>query len=206
MGVFPTVILSRSLTYSLLTLSHFTPLSVRGIFSVQGGPWVGGGGLGSGSWGRARISRKPHNVTVRVPLITSGQDSQHQSPEHSGQKMLRPFSAVKSHFHSCHTHVPAFSVGGSIITEWAFITECINNALAFAVCSLLLSLWWWIVSLSRFSNVTVIYDNVTCLERPGSKLFTEGWRTRLLWFGAAGGNSSVFLGLWKHRVHPRMLH
>lgn len=51
----------------------------------------------------------------------------------------------------------------------------------FAVRSLLLSLRWWIVSLGRFSNVTVIYDNMMCLERSGSKLFTEGGRTGLPW-------------------------
>ena len=96
---------------------------------------------------------------------------------HSGQKMLRLISAAKRHLNSHHTRAPAFSVGGSVITECAFITGRINNALAFAVCSLLLSLCWWIVSLGRFSNVTVIYDNMMCLERSGSKLFTEGGRT-----------------------------
>lgn len=95
----------------------------------------------------------------------------------SGQKMLRLISAAKRHLNSRHTRAPAFSVGGSVITEWAFITGRINNALAFAVRSLLLSLCWWIVSLGRFSNVTVIYDNMMCLERSGSKLFAEGGRT-----------------------------
>lgn len=49
---------------------------------------------------------------------------------HSEQKVPGLISAVRKHFHSHHTLAPAFSVGGTVITEWAFITEGINNALA----------------------------------------------------------------------------
>lgn len=59
----------------------------------------------------------------------------------SDQKTPGPISAVKRHFNSYHAPAPAFSVGGSVITEWASSAEGTNNSLAVAVRSLRLSLW-----------------------------------------------------------------
>lgn len=52
----------------------------------------------------------------------------------------------------------------------------------------------------------MIYDNMMCLERPGSKLRTEGRRKRWSGQGPAGGNSSILFRLRNCRPHSWVSH
>lgn len=88
---------------------------------------------GCGEW--VKITSKPLLVLsngaykypwVNVPNMTTTMCLNQKT-------LIFVFIAYKKHFNSCHIHLPAFLIGGSVITEWAFITECINTALGFAV-------------------------------------------------------------------------
>lgn len=75
--------------------------------------------------------------------------------------------ALQKRFNPGHMPLPAFLAGGSGMTERAFVTQRINNALGFAVFLLRYHCAERCQARAHSANAAVIYENTTCWERPG---------------------------------------